>query len=197
MSQPSRPAPAQPRASCACTACRLSKVRCDRSATNQRCSRCTRLGLVCQLAGISKRGSKNVQRDIARLGPAVRSLLQSENPQAPSGGVAASLQKDSYGYDDTPMQWKGPRCPSMIMAHIEGAAGRMALLKHWLFIALRSRSCATVRARAPARLLLHPRPPRPLPPRRCAALPCSADSARVIILPRDLVAPRRAADGLH
>ena len=89
------------------------------------------------------------ERDIARLGPAVRSLLQSENPQAPSGGVAASLQKDSYGYDDTPMQWKGPRCPSMIMAHIEGAAGRMALLKHWLFIALRSRSCATA-TRSPA-----------------------------------------------
>ncbi len=143
---PPRITNASPRAPHACTACRLSKVRCDKGNSIERCSRCARLGLLCQLTGVSKRGAKNVSRDIARLGPAVRGLLQTDNPDASSsaGPLPKSLEAASYQFDSSPLSWSGPRCPGMIMACIEGGGGRMTLLKHWLFIALRSRSCATL-----------------------------------------------------
>ena len=72
-----------------CAACRLSKVRCvqrEESSLDTPCQRCHRLGLKCFFE-FSKRGQANAKRDVARLGPAVRTLLANEKssvaPDAP------------------------------------------------------------------------------------------------------------------
>jgi len=124
-------------------ACRISKVKCERSPEAPSCARCSRLGLLCTSSGVKKRGAQNVKRDVARLGPAVRSLLASQ-ASAPPSGPAGVLACSSYQFDGTPVEWCGPRCPAMIMSQIEGQAGRLALLQHWICIALRSGSCAVL-----------------------------------------------------
>eukprot|EP00962_Isochrysis_galbana_P005173 scaffold1414_cov102-Isochrysis_galbana.AAC.2 len=124
-----------------CLACRLSKVKCERHPGDVACTRCDRLGLVCTSSGVKKRGAQNVKRDVARLGPAVRSLL------ANGAGIEASMPASaltcaSYRFDGAPVEWCGPRCPAMLMSQIESPIGRQALLQHWICIALRSGSCA-------------------------------------------------------
>jgi len=61
----------------ACTGCRLSKVKCEQEGESGECIRCSRLGLSC-IFQCSKRGQSNPARDVARLGPAVRALLDGE-----------------------------------------------------------------------------------------------------------------------
>jgi hypothetical protein len=137
------PGPAGPRASggVTCLACRLSKVKCERQPSDAACARCNRLGLVCASSGVKKRGAQNVKRDVARLGPAVRSLLANGAGAEASTPVSA-LTCASYMFDGMPVEWCGPRCPAMLMSQIESATGRLALLQHWICIALRSGSCA-------------------------------------------------------
>ena len=68
-----------------CAACRLSKVRCvqrEESSLDTPCQRCHRLGLKCFFE-FSKRGQANAKRDVARLGPAVRTLRQTRRAPSP------------------------------------------------------------------------------------------------------------------
>jgi hypothetical protein len=124
-----------------CLACRLSKVKCERQPDAVACTRCTRLGLVCASSGVKKRGAQNVKRDVARLGPAVRSLL-ANGAAAEASTPASALTCASYRFDVAPVAWCGPRCPALLMSQIESPVGRLALLQHWICIALRSGSCA-------------------------------------------------------
>lgn len=124
-----------------CLACRLSKVKCERHPGDVACTRCDRLGLVCTSSGVKKRGAQNVKRDVARLGPAVRSLL-ANGAGVEASTPASALTCASYRFDGAPVEWCGPRCPAMLMSQIESPIGRQALLQHWICIALRSGSCA-------------------------------------------------------
>jgi len=129
-----------------CMACRLSKVKCVRLDEAPACVRCSRLGLICASSGVKKRGAANVKRDVARLGPAVRALLAAQEGAAGVDGPypTAALASSSYGYDTAPVEWCGPHCPAMVMSSIHSNAGRLALLQHWMLIALRSGSCAVL-----------------------------------------------------
>jgi len=62
----------------ACSACRLSKTKCELSDHSEECFRCSRLGLKC-IFERSKRGQSNKARDVARLGAAVRVFLRDDD----------------------------------------------------------------------------------------------------------------------
>ena len=77
-----------------CTACRLSKCRCENELGLAACKRCERLGLRCIFV-TTKRGQPNKKRDIARLGAAVRALLRDEGaipPTTPTPGHYTELE---------------------------------------------------------------------------------------------------------
>eukprot|EP00965_Chrysotila_dentata_P216009 6189121-Pleurochrysis_carterae.AAC.1 len=185
MSSPSPTAsPRMPasRAQYACQACRMSKVRCDLQCLGGgKCSRCARLALRCAPA-VSKRGRANPARDIARLGPAVRALLvkneeflvKEEHGHDPApvrstdlfqysaDGPSLSMTEHSKEYDSQPLVWYGTSCPRMIVSSIDSREGKVALLKHWLRIALRSRSCGKWQSQ--------PSPPPRVPWPRCSPI---------------------------
>jgi hypothetical protein len=125
------------RSASACVACRLSKVKCDLPETGV-CSRCARLGLSC-VVSTSRRGQPNVKRDVARLGPAVRAMLT-------QGSETTTLTPDmemslAAVPDDKSLCWSGSKCQRMVVESIDNDEGKLALLKHWLLIGMRSQNC--------------------------------------------------------
>lgn len=101
-----------------CVACRLSKVKCDLQripAIGDGCGRCSRLGLACRVVA-SRRGQKNVKRDVARLGPAVRQMLA----------------------DDSRTSSSSSECHLAVLGGICSDKAKLMLLKHWLLIGVHS-----------------------------------------------------------
>ena len=167
------PTAAHTRATCACTACRISKVRCERSAPSEQCTRCLRLGLRCRLTGVVKRGGgRNSLRDITRLGTAVRTVHEEEQavgsedapiglnsiadddhpvaaePHAAAGngvGVGVGCGGGGAGFGSVKRDWlpvQSLRTMSALIEKVDSLPGREALVKHWISIAARSRSCS-------------------------------------------------------
>jgi len=134
-----------------CVACRLSKVKCEMPDTDERvCKRCSRLGLECTFVA-SRRGKHNTQRDVARLGPAVRALLRTDakrdeadatnHPPHPGALCVQAVVDRSHGMDHCLLHWHGNECQRMVVEGITTHEGRVALLKHWFMIGVRSGSC--------------------------------------------------------
>lgn len=130
-----------------CTACRLSKIKClvpaDRA---DGCTRCGRLGLKC-IFEESRRGRPSVSRDKARLGPAVRALIratatESDDASPPAQHLAAEMEQ-THTANGEMLCWRGDQCQRKMVLSIESSAGRLALLKHWLLIGVRSGNCGT------------------------------------------------------
>ena len=125
-----------------CMACRASKVRCQVEDEAEACTRCARLALQCIFVE-SRRGQPNAKRDQARLGPAARALLR-----ATGGGNGAEakvvLEKEierTRAADHEAFCWNGHECQRKMVQSISSADGKLALLKHWLLIGVRSGSC--------------------------------------------------------
>ena len=131
-----------PKISKSCTACRLSKTKCVPRLDGPRdgsCERCSRLGLSC-IFEPSKRGRQCVSRDKARLGPAVRALLQATAQSDDTAEVAAEMER-TKATDDEVLCWCGDKCQRTTVLDIESNDGRLALLRHWLLIGVRSGNC--------------------------------------------------------
>ena len=173
-------------ASKSCTACRLSKIKCVLSEENgQECSRCGRLGLKCVFEP-SKRGRQCVSRDKARLGPAVRALLRAtatesddEASRSTQAQHLAVQMEQTHATDIEVLCWCGDQCQRKMVLSIQSSSGRLALLKHWLLIGVRSGNCGTWSQRVVLALFATPMPgtptrPQPHPCRRvtCGAQPC-------------------------
>uniref|UniRef100_A0A7S4BMC8 Zn(2)-C6 fungal-type domain-containing protein n=2 Tax=Chrysotila carterae TaxID=13221 RepID=A0A7S4BMC8_CHRCT len=80
-------APAQ----AACKACRQSKTKCDLlTLAPEKCSRCSRIGLVCIPCGPSRRGQSHPNRVIAKLGSANRALLEVQPNYTRKGSPSGS-----------------------------------------------------------------------------------------------------------
>ena len=145
------------RAAKGCRACRLSKTRCvmpaeDPQESGTACVRCTRLALTCVFDEKNNRGQRCVARDKARLGPAVRALLQATTESDSTCNatlVVAELEK-TQAADGEMLSWCGDQCQRKMVLSIESMGGRLALLKHWLLIGIRSGNCGTLPCRTSA-----------------------------------------------
>lgn len=84
----------QPQLTKSCTACRLSKCKCEVE-ENGACKRCNRLGLRCIFTA-TRRGEPNKKRDVARLGAAVRALLRDES----ECGETSTESESGVAHDD-------------------------------------------------------------------------------------------------
>jgi len=169
-----------------CTACRLSKIKCvmpDGASNDENgCNRCSRLGLKC-IFEESKRGRQCVSRDKARLGPAVRALLRATTPLGDTSNEAQVLAtsaevEQTQATDADVLCWCGDQCQRKMVLSIESSGGRLALLKHWLLIGVRSGNCGLL---GNVLLVAHAcgvtlddfvlPMPRPLPPAPALSLP--------------------------
>ena len=80
-----------------------------------------------------------MKRDVARLGPAVRAMLT-------QGSETTTLTPDmemslAAVPDDKSLCWSGSKCQRMVVESIDNDEGKLALLKHWLLIGMRSQNC--------------------------------------------------------
>ena len=123
-----------------CVACRLSKIKCEAADTSSSCKRCLRLGLSCQYS-VSKRGQANVKRDVARLGPAVRALLAETSTKCEPAAAFPVLHESTHDVNDHLLCWDCSRCQRQVADSISTHEGKIALIKHWLLIGVRSGSC--------------------------------------------------------
>ena len=80
-----------PPAKVGCTACRISKTKCDGAPSRSPCSRCTRIGLQCTFVP-SRRGKGHINRTISKLGPAVKELLKPQT-SPPEGLLRVVVKK--------------------------------------------------------------------------------------------------------
>jgi hypothetical protein len=119
-----------------CIPCRISKIRCDVSGGSETCNRCARIGLKCEFV-VSRRGQPSKNRDVARLGPAVRALLRGTSPEEPSSTAITA----THLFDNCGITWHGNECQKHAVENINTDRGRLALLKHWLQIGIRSENC--------------------------------------------------------
>lgn len=131
-----------------CLACRTSKVKCELAegcAGTDACKRCERLGLQC-IFEESKRGRPCKNRNVARLGPAVRALLRETAPEGSSSEVVRQEMDRTRGEpDECRLEWVGHECQRRMVQSISSRDGQVALLKHWLLIGVRSGSCGELR----------------------------------------------------
>lgn len=123
-----------------CVACRASKTKCSMPDDGSECVRCSRLQLKCVFEE-SRRGRPCAKRDQARLGPAVRALLRSTIESGCNREHIGAEMEKTQEMNDELLCWCGDECQRKMVVSIENPAGKLALLRHWLFIGVRSGSC--------------------------------------------------------